>query len=885
MASKCRMRIQTSNFNHSETSAIMRILKTEHRFNLQNFIQMKRKLLLLALACTGLVQAQTPDGQWTFDDPSALTKATFGSNLELVGTTESIDGPTAADKAVRIGPGSHFKMVHGTPANGGGEYVNEYTLSFDVRFSESQWISLFQTSTSNSNDGEIFIAPENTLGVADIGYTNCTLKPNEWYRVTFTCDWYDAPKPWTSEFVEIPGMRIYVDGVLALDGYPMFRNIGKDARFALDEFVLLFGDENGDDNLVDCANVSYWGRALSHAEVAGLAQVPGTEKHDILPVWIENEPYLQTPTSTSVYVSWRNEAKGASIVEYGTTESLGSTLNASSRCVQEWDAYVPVFWHEAALTELTPDTEYFYRVKTGDSVSKLFKFKTQPEAASTKKIRFLMIGDTQQNPEINEHILSKAKQKIEQTYGTELQNALNFVWHTGDLVQEGHSNLQYHSLFFAPFRHFSSAVPVMVTTGNHEHESGMFYDYMKYDNISAFQGPLFEKAWSMQLQNTLFVTLNSANDEDLQGDQKNLFTEQTKWLDAKLAEAQANPAIDFVFVAVHKTPISEMWIQGEMPYVKNEVLPVLQKYSKVQQLTYGHTHSYERGIWPSKANGATDITLACVGGGGGNRDVPGGADLEQKDYPEINISLGDNFFVLAEIDPDTKSYEFKTYSFGNSDRPLDCELVDSWKGKKEGTAPAQPTAFATQRKEDNLLFEGSGYKGSEPMFSAQIQVALESGDFSTPVFDQVKDVRNIYGRDENYLPTDLNAGLDIRKFEIPTTRLDGSQNYKWRLRYRDITRRWSAWSEGNPTALNSLDAGKVAIYQTGSEVIATVDNTSGSAARLEVFNLTGNLLKSEVKNQTGQISFQMSTDSFDAGIYIWKITLNGGSFVQKVIIP
>ena len=112
--------------------------------------------------------------------------------------------------------------------------------------------------------------------------------------------------------------------------------------------------------------------------------------------------------------------------------------------------------------------------------------------------------------------------------------------------------------------------------------------------------------------------------------------------------AEANDAIDFVFVAIHKTPISEMWVEGEMPYIKERVLPLITRYGKVQQLSYGHTHSFERGIYPSQVEGAGDLSIVCVGGGGGTRDMPKSEIYVQKDYPEINISLGDHFFVAWE---------------------------------------------------------------------------------------------------------------------------------------------------------------------------------------------------------------------------------------------
>lgn len=68
-----------------------------------------------------------------------------------------------------------------------------------------------------------------------------------------------------------------------------------------------------------------------------------------------------TPSSTSAVVSWTTDEPADSIVEYGTTSSLGLvTSNASM-----------VTGHSINLSGLSPSTGYFYQVKSKDTASNL----------------------------------------------------------------------------------------------------------------------------------------------------------------------------------------------------------------------------------------------------------------------------------------------------------------------------------------------------------------------------------------------------------------------------------------------------------------------------------------------------------------------------------
>jgi hypothetical protein len=236
---------------------------------------------LVVLLATGSVLADgiVPDGAtglWRFQTSADKLKATLGADLinSNVGNANWMTGPWT-----RIGvPGypdlfsdggivqdrswDYLTCYHGIAANGGGDYVNEYTIAMDVYAGEG-WNSLYQTSWSgNSNDGDLWIdatvPTAATIGVGDVGYSTATFDATQWHRVVLSVD--------NGNF-----FRAYVDGTLFLDGAGQ----DIDGRFALEVDwegqpgrFHFFADNNWEDAWILCGTAATWGRALTTDEVA-----------------------------------------------------------------------------------------------------------------------------------------------------------------------------------------------------------------------------------------------------------------------------------------------------------------------------------------------------------------------------------------------------------------------------------------------------------------------------------------------------------------------------------------------------------------------------------------------------------------------------------------
>ncbi|EEF62162.1 alkaline phosphatase family protein [Pedosphaera parvula] len=183
-------------------------------------------------------------GQWDFDHGDL--RATVGTDLEYFGDTASqttFPVVLIAQEGARVMSfGSNsiqqgFLMRHGANPNGGGYFVNQYTLIMDVMFptsSTGHWRALFQTDPFNhdGNDAEFYVSDNSTklepnaLGTEK--HFNGQLFPDTWYRIAFVVDLTAPDGQQLTKYVN--GVRV---GTQFISG-------GIDGRYALGPTALLF---------------------------------------------------------------------------------------------------------------------------------------------------------------------------------------------------------------------------------------------------------------------------------------------------------------------------------------------------------------------------------------------------------------------------------------------------------------------------------------------------------------------------------------------------------------------------------------------------------------------------------------------------------------------
>lgn len=238
-------------------------------------------------------------GQWDFN--AGDLKATVGNDLEygsedvrngtLFGTTATfgipdIDGiPVNVMAVANINPTPGYIMKHGAEPNGGGAYVNQYTLIFDLLFpssSDGQWKTFLQTAPDNGNDADFFANGANGIGIS-ANYQGKIIS-DTWSRVALAVDLSGpGPSPIVAKFIN--GVKV---GEQVLGE-------GRDGRWSLNSvtntdypYALLFADNDTDNSQMFFHSIQFYSGRLSDAAIVAL----GAPTAEGLPQPVTESPAL-----------------------------------------------------------------------------------------------------------------------------------------------------------------------------------------------------------------------------------------------------------------------------------------------------------------------------------------------------------------------------------------------------------------------------------------------------------------------------------------------------------------------------------------------------------------------------------------------------------------
>lgn len=149
--------------------------------------------------------------------------------------------------------------------NGGGAYINRYSIIFDVRLPGAlNWTPFFNTNPLNENDADFYVASDGALGISSIYSSAGVISPNTWHRIAFVAD------------LAAQTLTYYVDGTQvaqgtisgALDGrWSLYSNVDAGP----DLFFFNEGDSGGIyTHETDMAALAIVDRSLSASEIAAL---------------------------------------------------------------------------------------------------------------------------------------------------------------------------------------------------------------------------------------------------------------------------------------------------------------------------------------------------------------------------------------------------------------------------------------------------------------------------------------------------------------------------------------------------------------------------------------------------------------------------------------
>ena len=216
------------------------------------------------------LKAASLAGLWYFDNAANPAEATVGNDLFFLGVAPTYSASLADDSSNSLtgvittavaDSANRIRSDHGIAANGGGSFVNQYSIVTDIfspAGSRSSWRTIYQTNTANGNDGDYFIRPDNdNLGVADLTYSDSPIDETSWTRLVVTFDLTQDGGDVTT----------YLDGSLHHIHQP---DATVDQRFSLDPSVFFFTDNDGDNAPLNVGALAIYDGVLTAGEVAAL---------------------------------------------------------------------------------------------------------------------------------------------------------------------------------------------------------------------------------------------------------------------------------------------------------------------------------------------------------------------------------------------------------------------------------------------------------------------------------------------------------------------------------------------------------------------------------------------------------------------------------------
>jgi hypothetical protein len=294
-------------------------------------------------------------------------------------------------------------------------------------------------------------------------------------------------------------------------------------------------------------------------------------------------PYLQSGSSSSMTIVWRTSAAATGRVEYGTTLQYGQEQVVSTAKTQ----------HEMALSGLSPDTTYYYRIGTTSAAlaggDQTYRFKTAPALGSKKKFRFWVVGDSgtggSRQAEVRDAMLGLVGSAVPDIY-----------LHLGDMAYNSGTTNEFTNNFFAPYEKILRNTVCWPTLGNHEGTSsksgpqtGPYYEAYVLPKGGEAGGVASgtEAYYSFDYANAHFIVLDSHDSS------RSPTGAMLTWLKSDLAATSQEWIIAFWHHPPYSKGTHNSDTEGQLVDMRENALPILEA-GGADLILAGHSHIYER---------------------------------------------------------------------------------------------------------------------------------------------------------------------------------------------------------------------------------------------------------------------------------------------------
>lgn len=297
--------------------------------------------------------------------------------------------------------------------------------------------------------------------------------------------------------------------------------------------------------------------------------------------------YLQKVTPYSITIRWLTNVACNSKVEYGIDLDYGKTVFDSTLTTE----------HTILLTELNPNTKYFYSIGSSDQMfqsEEVNHFTTSPLTGSTNPVRIWVTGDFGTSS-VQQIAVRDAYENYSQNKETNL-----WLW-LGDNAYSNGLESEYQDNVFDKYPDQFKKIPVYPAIGNHDYANAGYHSAstltLNFPYFSIFNLPQSAEAGGVASGTPKYYSFNYANIHFIALDSYGSFNDtgstMYKWLDSDLNMNTQRWTVAYF----HHPPYTQGshnsdW-EVELVDMRNHIVPLLEKYN-VDVVLSGHSHCNER---------------------------------------------------------------------------------------------------------------------------------------------------------------------------------------------------------------------------------------------------------------------------------------------------
>lgn len=331
--------------------------------------------------------------------------------------------------------------------------------------------------------------------------------------------------------------------------------------------------------------------------------------------------------------------------------------------------------HRATIFGLKSDTEYVYRLRSGNTVSKLRYFTTDP----VDHFNFIFVGDPQMGSTSRDNNIANWKNTLSTALSMFPETSL--LISAGDQVEESNDPSLF-SAYLAPEQLTSLAMATSI--GNHDYDSNFYKNYFNNPNTT-IDGKSYGESkaggdYWYTYNGVLFLHINTCNVN---------WDEHKEFMQKAIA---LNPDVSWKVVVTHYNFFgSNDYYINEAIRERREQFAPMMKELDIDVVLAGHEHVNSRaymidGLTPDTAQGnATSVTdpkgILYLSGG-----TPSGSKyynlLSDAQLPHIAFKL-QKTITFTNIEVNDHSFKITTY------RVSDKAVLDTFEIKKDKNAVEQ----------------------------------------------------------------------------------------------------------------------------------------------------------------------------------------------------